>query len=89
MKEVTVQEAQGKLAQLVAEAQHGELIVLTDGENKVTLHPGKPLDLEQDSPELEAELLKAANGPFLPYREGELRELANKVLEKHRAKAQG
>jgi hypothetical protein len=33
------------------------LIVLTDGPKKVRLEPGASLDLEQDSPELEGELL--------------------------------
>jgi hypothetical protein len=42
--------------------------------------------LEEDSPELEAGLLKAANGPFSPYRESELREIADKALREHRAK---
>jgi len=42
--------------------------------------------LEEDSPELEAELLKAANGPFKPYRESELREIADRALQEHRAK---
>jgi hypothetical protein len=36
--------------------------VLTDGNNEVTLPP-HVLVLEADSPELEAKLLKAANGP--------------------------
>jgi hypothetical protein len=40
---------------LIAEAHQGELIVLVDGESQVWLNPGKPLDLESDSPELEAE----------------------------------
>jgi antitoxin (DNA-binding transcriptional repressor) of toxin-antitoxin stability system len=37
MKTVTVQEAQLRLAALISEAIEGELIVLTDGEQKVTL----------------------------------------------------
>ena len=47
-----------------------------------------PLDLEEDSPELEAELLKAVNGPHAPMREGELREIADRALREHRAKRQ-
>jgi hypothetical protein len=47
-----------------------------------------PLDLDEDSPELEAELLKGANGPFRPYRESELREIADRALAEHRAKQQ-
>jgi len=86
MKAVTILEAQGQLGRLVAEACGGELIVLTDGDKKVTLYPGSPLDLEEDSPELEAELLKAADGPFMPMRDGELREIAEKAASELRAK---
>ena len=89
MKAITIQEAQGQLGQLIAKACRGELIVLTDGDKSVTLDPGGSLDLEEDGPELEAELLKAANGPFTPLREGELREIADRALREHRAKRQG
>ena len=88
MKAISIREAEGQLGQLVAEACRGETIVLTDGDNEVTLSPRPFLDLEEDSPELEAELLKAANGPFSPYREGELREIADGVLRERRAKRQ-
>lgn len=74
MKTFTVGEAQGKLAQLIAEAHRGENIVLTDGERTVMLEPRLPTDPEIDSPELEAELLKAASGPFTPYSPEEMRE---------------
>lgn len=84
MKEITVQEAQGQLSRLVAEAQRGELIVLTDGDNKVTLHPGLPLDLEEDSLELEAELLKAAKGPFTPYSSEEMRAACERIIREKR-----
>jgi hypothetical protein len=53
--------------------------VLTDGDNEVTLAP-HVLDLEEDSPELEAELLKAANGPFTPYSSEEMRSACEKVI---------
>ena len=89
MKAISVQEAQGQLGQLIAEACRGEVIVLTDGDKRVTLEPGVALDLEEDGPELEAELLKAANGPFAPLREGELWEIADRALREHRAKRQG
>ena len=81
MKAVSIREAEGQLGLLVAEACRGETIVLTDGDKRVTLEPGTPVDLEEDSPELEAELLKAANGPFRPYRESELREIADRALK--------
>ncbi len=85
MKAISIREAQGQLGELIAQACRGETIVLTDGNNEVTLAP-HVLDLEEDSPELEAELLKAANGPFRPYDESEFREIANKALREHRAK---
>ena len=84
MKTIPVQEAQGQLGQLIAEACRGEAIVLTDGEKQVTLEPGVPLDLEEDSPELEAELLKAVNGAHSSLREGELREIADRASRKSR-----
>jgi hypothetical protein len=87
MKAISIREAEGQLGQLVAEACRGETIVLTDGDNRVTLAP-RVLDLEEDSPELEAELLKAANGPFSPYHESELREIADRVLRERRATRQ-
>ena len=89
MKTIPVRKAQGQLGRLIAEACRGELIVLTDGDKRVTLEAGAAWDLEQDSPELEAELLKAANGPFPPLREGELREIAYRALREHRSTRPG
>ncbi len=62
--------------------------MLTDGDKQVALEPRAVLDLEQDSPELEAELLKAVNGAHAPFSEGELRESANEALREHRARRQ-
>ena len=88
MKAVTVREAQGQLGELIAQACRGELIVLTDGDKQVALEPRALLDLEQDSPELEAELLRAVNGSHAPFSEGELRESAERALREHRARRQ-
>lgn len=88
MKAVTIREAQGQLGELIAQACRGEFIVLTDGDKQVALEPRAVLDLEQDSPELEAELLKAANGPHAAFSERELRESANEALREHRARRQ-
>ena len=85
MKAISIREAQGQFGELIAQACRGETIVLTDGNNEVTLAP-HVLDLEEDSPELEVELLKAVNGPHAPMREGELREIADRALREHRAK---
>jgi len=89
MKAIPVQEAQGKLGQLIAEACRREVIALTDGGKRVTLAPGVAMDLEEDSPELEAELLKAAKGPFTPWKPEEFQEIADRALQEHRAKRQG
>jgi len=45
-------------------------------------HP--PLDPEVDSPELEAELLKAAKGPFTPFAPEDLREACAQVARQKR-----
>jgi hypothetical protein len=86
MKAVTIREAQEQLGELIAQACRGELIVLTDGDKQVALEPRALPDLEADGPELEAELLRAVNGPHAPFSEGELRESANKALREHRAR---
>jgi len=75
-----VREAQPRLRELFAEACQGELIVLTDGEKQVALEPHVPLDLEKDSPELEAELLKAIDGPYAPYSAEEMKAIGRRVL---------
>ena len=80
MKAVTVQEAQSRLAELIAEAYRGELIVLTDGEKQVALERRVPLNPEEDSPELEAELLKAIDGPFAPYSAQEMQAIGHDII---------
>jgi hypothetical protein len=42
---------------------------------------GRRLNLEKDSPELEAELLKAANGPFSPYSSEEMRAACEQIIQ--------
>jgi hypothetical protein len=84
MKTLTVQEAQPQLGQLIAEANEGDIIVLTDGRQKVTLQPGAALNLEEDSPELEAELLKAIDGPYTPYSSEEMRGIVERVIREEK-----
>ena len=84
MKTLTVHEAEKQLSQLIAEAHRGDIIVLTDGEKEVLLEPRGTLDLEEDSPELEAELLRAANGPFTPYSRKDLEAVAERVIRAKR-----
>ncbi len=84
MKAISVGEAQGQLGRLIAEACRGELIVLTDGDKRVALEPQVPLDLEEDSPELEAELLKAIDGPYTPYSSEEFRTIGERIIREKR-----
>jgi hypothetical protein len=92
MKTLTVRLAKEQFSQVLAEAHRGDVIVLTDGERRMELEATPPhggalgLDLEKDSPELEAELLKAVNGPHAPFSEGELRGIADRALQEHRAR---
>ena len=84
MKAVPIKEAEGQLGKLIAEAHRGETIVLSDGDKKVTLTPGITLNLDEDSAELEVELLKAAHGPFTPYSSQELREACERIVREKR-----
>ncbi len=86
MKTLTVQEAQTQLGQLIAEANHGNVIVLTNGSQKVTLQPGAVLNLEEDSPELEVKLLKAIDGPYTPYVAEEMRSLVERIIREEKRK---
>jgi hypothetical protein len=84
VKTLTVGEARGQLAELIAEAHKGAVIVLTDGEKQVWLDAHKPLDLETDNPELETELLKAIDGPFTPYSSKEMRSIGERIIKEKR-----
>lgn len=84
MKTLTVEEAQTQLGRLIAEANRGDLIVLTDGAQKVVLQPGEAPELEEDSPELEAELLKAIDGPYTPYSSEEMRSLVERIIREEK-----
>ena len=85
MKSLTVRVAKEEMTHVLAEAHHGDVIVLTDGERQIQLEAVPPhggaldLDLEENSPELEAELLKAVQGPHAPYSESELCKIAERA----------
>ncbi len=81
MKTFTVGEAQGQLAELIAQAHKGAVIVLTDGKRQVWLDTNKPLDLETDNSELEAELVKAIEGPFTLYSPQEMRSFGERIIK--------
>jgi hypothetical protein len=82
MKTFTVAEPQTRLSQIIADVNRGEYIVLSDGEMKVTLCPGSVFDIEQDSPELEAELLKGLEGPTKPYSREEVRGIVQCAISR-------
>jgi hypothetical protein len=83
MKAVSIEDAEGQIGKLFAEACRGETIVLTDGLHRLTLAP-LILNPEEDSPELEAELLKAVNGPHSPYSSEEMRAACEKIAREKR-----
>lgn len=86
MKSLTVGEAGGRLAELVALAHRGEPILLRDGGKLVVLERFDPLppspvaDPEQDSPELEAELLQGVRSPHSDYSRAELEESLARIV---------
>ena len=85
MKTVTVTMAQPELRKLVEEAYGGAQIILAYGDKKVKLErylpDGSPMsfDLEEDSSELEAELLKGVRGAFTSYSRQDLEAIAERV----------
>ena len=86
MKTLNVSEAQDQLRQLIQEVHDGGVVVLADGDKLVKLAPYDPssprddLDLEEDSPELEAELLQAVQGPHAPYSHAEMDAILAKII---------
>jgi len=66
-------------------AERAELERLLDADCGIP-HPPGELHLEVDSPELEAELLKAADQPSVPYSAQEMREMCEQLAIKLRAR---
>ena len=58
--------------------------MVTDGNRQVALEPRVAEGEDDESPELEAELLKAANGLFTPYSATEMREACKRVIRAKR-----
>lgn len=86
MKTLSLNEASGQLAGLVAEVHRGEPVLLSDGGKLVILERFDPLppspvaDPEVDSPELEAELLKGVRSPHSDYSRAELEQSLARII---------
>ena len=57
-----------------------------EAEDERIPHPPSDINPEEDSPELEAELLKAANSPLKPYSRAEMQAVCDRILVEHRSK---
>ena len=88
MKVITVTEAEGRLAEIIYKVMKGEGIVLKDGDREVCLtpRPTSELNPQEDSPELEAELLKSADQASQPFSFEELRAVGKRLIREHRQK---
>jgi hypothetical protein len=60
--------------------------VLRDGDKEVWLDTQQPLDIDEDSAELEAELLKAIDGPYTPYSSEEMRKIGERIIREKQNK---
>ena len=66
-----------------------EAILKLDHEEQARLRiwlDEKALDLEEDSPELETELLKAVQGPHSPFIKADLEAVAERALRENRSR---
>ncbi len=85
MKIVNVTTAQPELRKLAEEAYGGAEVILAYGDKRVKLERYAPaegpvdLNLERDSSELEAELLKGVRTGFTPYSRKDLEAIAERV----------
>jgi antitoxin (DNA-binding transcriptional repressor) of toxin-antitoxin stability system len=86
MKTLTVDQAKPELAKLVEEAHAGSPVILVLNEKLVKLERYVPFDPEEDSPELEAMLLKAVTGPHTAYSRKDSEDVAAKVRREMRKK---
>ena len=85
MKVITIDEAKGRLSEIIYKVMNGEGIVLKDGDREVCLTPRNiaQLNPEEDSAELEAELLKSANQVSEPFSFDELRAVGKRLIGEH------
>ena len=79
MKTLTVEQAQPDLKKLVEEVHAGNPVILVLDEKLVKIERYVPFNPEEESPELEAMLLKAVTGPHTPYSRKDLEDVAMRV----------
>jgi hypothetical protein len=84
VKVIPISEAAPQLNQLMIDALNGETIVLTNGAEQVELTPRASAKEEFESPELEAEMLKALDQPFTPYVPGEFRAMLDQIIRERK-----
>ncbi len=86
MKTLTVSEAKPRLGKLVDEVQQGAPVILVCGNKLAKLERYDLLDPECDSPQLEAMLLEAVQGPHTPYSRKDLPTAAERVRKRMKKK---
>ncbi len=84
MKTLTVSQAKARLGKLVDEVHKGEPVILVHKNKLVKLERYDILDPEFDSPELEAMLLEAVQGPHSPYSREELEAIVQRACREER-----
>ena len=84
MKTLTVSEAKDRLGKLVEEVHKGRPVLLVHKNKLVKLERYDVLDPEYDSPELEAALLEAVQGPHAPYSRAEMDSILARVCREER-----
>ena len=86
MNTMTVRQAKSQLGKLVKRVQRGAPVILVEGNHLAKLERYELLDPEFDSPELEAMLLEAVQGPHAPYSFDEMQAVLERVIKNGRRK---
>jgi hypothetical protein len=84
MKTLTISQARTRLGTLVDGVQKGGPVILIHGNKLAKLERYELLDPEADSPQLEAALLEAVQGPHAPYSRAEMDSVLAKVCKEER-----
>ena len=79
MKTMTVSQAKSRLGKLVDKVQRGSPVILVNGNKLAKLERYDLLDPEFDSPQLEAMLLEAVEGPHSPLTRKDLEAAARRA----------